>query len=45
MFSSYKKDGGRDSDAENFCEECKDAGGCQFVGKVVLWYNQTTSQQ
>ena len=43
-FFSCKKDGCRDSDAENFCSDCKDAGGCQFVGNLVFWYNQTTAQ-
>lgn len=44
-FTNCGKKGCTDSDAKNFCDECKkDDGSCSFQAKGVFWYNQTTSQ-
>lgn len=45
IFTSCKKEGCTDIDAENFCEDCnEDDNSCRFKGEVVFWYNQATSQ-
>lgn len=38
-----KKKGCTDTDAENYCEKCKDDGSCQFKGQIVFWYNKATA--
>ena len=43
-FSSCKKEGCTDSKAENYSEEAnEDDGSCEYAGEVVVWWNQTTS--
>ncbi len=44
-FLSCKKDGCRDKDAVNYCKDCKDGGGCQFEGKLVFWYDESTVKE
>ncbi|MFM9945547.1 MAG: peptidylprolyl isomerase [Bacteroidia bacterium] len=43
-FWGCKKDGCTDTNAENFCKECKNGGNCQFSANIVFWYNQNTSK-
>jgi hypothetical protein len=44
--SSCKKEGCIDKDATNYSSEAKkDDGSCNFEGRVVLWYGQTTSTE
>lgn len=44
IFTSCKKEGCTDVDAENYCDKCKkDDGSCQFKGQIVFWYNQATA--
>jgi hypothetical protein len=43
--SSCGKKGCTDSNATNYCDECKkDDGSCTYKASVQFWYNQTSSQ-
>jgi hypothetical protein len=42
--NSCKKEGCTDSEADNFCTECKKAdNSCRFSGSIVFWFNQTAA--
>jgi len=42
--TSCGKKGCTDPNSENYCEKCKgDDGSCQYEGKVLFWWDKTTS--
>lgn len=45
LFFSCKKNGCVDRDAENYCKDCKDAGGCVYKSSLVFWYDESTAKK
>lgn len=44
FLSSCKKKGCTDPNAVNHCSKCKEDQSCQYQGRVVVWWEQSTSQ-
>jgi hypothetical protein len=44
VFTSCSKEGCTDSNATNYCSDCKkDDGSCTYKATIQFWYNQTTA--